>query len=69
MNSRQLAEKIFNQAVRPCYEGMGQDNDPEPEDREAMLQEIEGLLEKYAGLIPDPVLKKVRKENEGLSPF
>jgi hypothetical protein len=68
MNSRQLAEKIWNEAVRPCYEGMGQDNDPEPEDREAMLQGIEGLLERHAGLKADPELERLRKENEGMEP-
>jgi len=65
MNSRDLADKIFNEAVRPCYEGMGQDNDPEPEDREAMLQAIEGLLERHAGLKPDRMLKRLRKANAG----
>lgn len=63
VNSRELAEKIWNDAVRPCYEGLGQDNDLEPEDREAMLQGIEGMLERHAGLEPDPVLEKARKEN------
>ena len=64
MNSRQLADKILKEAIRPCYEGMGLDNDPEPEDREAMLQTIEGLLERHAGLDPDPALKTARAENE-----
>ena len=61
MNSRELAEKIFNEAVRPCYEGMAQDIDPEPEDREAMLQAIEGILEREAKVKPDRTLTILRE--------
>lgn len=64
LNSRQLAEKIFNGPVRSCYDSLGNDNDLEPEDREVMIQEIEGLLERHAGLQPDPTLKAAREENE-----
>lgn len=61
MNSRQLAEEIFNKAVRPVYAGMGVDNEPEPEDCEAMLQTIEGILERKANVKPDRTLTILRK--------
>jgi hypothetical protein len=64
MNSRLLAEKIWNEAVRPVYEGIGQDNELEPEDREAMLQSIEGLLERHGNVPPDLELLARRTENE-----
>lgn len=64
LNSRELAEKIWNEAVRPCYEGLGNDNDLEPEDREAMLQSIEGLLERHGNVPPDLELLAKRTENE-----
>jgi len=64
LNSRQLAENIWNEAVRPVYEGLGQDNDLEPEDREAMLQSIEGLLERHGNVPPDLELLAKRTENE-----
>lgn len=64
LNSRELAEKIWNEAVRPVYEGLGHDNDLEPEDREAMLQSIEGLLERHGNVPPDLELLAKRTENE-----
>jgi hypothetical protein len=64
MNSRLLAEKIWNEAVRPVYEGIGPDNELEPEDREAMLQSIEGILERDANVPPDLELEAKRAENE-----
>lgn len=68
MNSRALAELIVNDVVLPCYDGVGKDIELESDDLEALLQSIEGLLERHAGMKPDPVLEKARKENEGYEP-
>lgn len=67
MNSRELAEEIWKSVKNAMHDTTAEDL--EPEDREGLLQELEGVLERHGGLKPDPVLEKARKENEGLSPF
>jgi DNA-binding SARP family transcriptional activator len=60
MNSRQLAEQIVNEAVQPSFGGLCE---LEPADREAMLQTIEGILERGAGVRPDRALVRLREES------
>jgi hypothetical protein len=65
MNSRQLAEKIWKECVQPAYTyAHEQDAAPEPEDKEAALQVLEGILEREASVIPDAELNRIRAENE-----
>ncbi len=37
--------------------------DLEPEDREGLLQELEGVLERHGGIKPDEALNAAREEN------
>jgi hypothetical protein len=64
MNSRELAEKIWKTIVQPAYTYAHEESaDPEPEDKEAALQALEGILEREAGVKPDLELEKIRKMN------
>lgn len=61
--SRALAEKIWAEVVENAFgEAFREGAGPEPEDKEAALQAIEGLLETYAGLRPDRSLEKARRK-------
>ena len=65
MNSRELAEKIWNLAVVNAYQAAHDEHlEPEAEDKEAALQCIEGFLELHAGMKPDEKLEQARRENE-----
>lgn len=58
-NSRELAEKVFDSAKTAFA-----DSDVEPEDVEGAIQEIEGILEREAGVRPDEALNAEREKNE-----
>lgn len=65
LNSRQLAVKIWKEAIEPAHSAGYEETEPlEGEDHEGMLQTIEGLLERNAGLKPDPVLQEARDKND-----
>jgi hypothetical protein len=59
LNSRQLVEELWNDAVKPLLDGAGFDID-DPEDKEATLQSMEGILERKAGVKPDEALNAIR---------
>ncbi len=64
LNSRQIAEMIWKGAILPTFTYAHEiDAMPEPEDEEACLQAIEGILERHGGVEPDADLKKRRDEN------
>ena len=65
MNSRELAEKIWHEAVHNAFDVPGEnaEEDLEAEDRESALRIIEHLLEEHAGVKPDAELTKAREEN------
>jgi hypothetical protein len=68
LNSRQLAEMIWK-TVENAYTYAHEEHcEPEPEDKEGALQELEGILEREAGVKPDEHLKAERQKNEGFSP-
>ena len=58
-NSRQVAEMVFESAKTAFP-----DDDHEPEDKEGAIQEIEGILEREAGLKEDAELNREREKNE-----
>jgi len=65
LNSRQLAEKIWKEVVQNAYSyAHEQGNEPEAEDKEGALQELEGLLEREAGVKPDEQLNAERAKHE-----
>lgn len=62
MNSRQLAEYIWKTVVQNAYSYAHETYaEPEPEDKEGALQDLEGILEREAGVKPDEALKAERK--------
>lgn len=68
MNSRQLAEMIWK-TVQGAYSYAHETGaDPEAEDKEGALQEIEGILEREAGVKPDEALNAERDKNETYYP-
>ncbi len=65
MSSRQMAEKLWREAIEPNFDGVfGFDCELEPEALEAAHQVMEGLLERHAGLQPDRDLQRKRDDNE-----
>jgi len=60
-NSRQLAEKVFLSAATAFGESQ---REVDPLDKEGAIQEIEGILERGAGVPPDEHLKAEREKNE-----
>lgn len=62
MNSRQLAEEIWKSVANALQDETA--SELEPLDREGLLQELEGVLERHGGIKADPELMKAREENE-----
>lgn len=61
-NSRQLAEEIWKSVANALQDETA--SELEPLDREGLLQEIEGILEREANVPPDLELQAARDENE-----
>lgn len=61
MNSRQLAEEVWKSVANALHETTAADL--EPEDKEGLLQELEGVLERHGGIKPDEELNRIREEN------
>lgn len=61
MNSRQLAEEIWKSIANALHDTEARDI--EPEDKEGLLQELEGVLERHGKILPDQKLNEEREKN------